>query len=118
MVSRAITRSLRALRLELFQPREIAGFQSGVFISPLPDRVGVKAMSSGKLGSGCAGVELFENRDDLCLGEATFLHVSSPWAVARNSQFQPEPFLHLMSGSRTLLQINSLGATTAELPYT
>ena len=30
-------------------------------------------------------------------GEATFLHVSCPWAVARNSRFQPERFSHLRS---------------------
>jgi hypothetical protein len=48
----------RAFGLELFQPREIAGFQPGIFISPLSDRVGVKAMSSGELRGGRAGEAL------------------------------------------------------------
>src|SRR5580704_9733162 len=96
-----------ALGLELFQPREIAGFEPGISIAPLSNRIGVKAMSSGELGSGRAGVKLFENRDDLCLGEATFLHVSSPWAVARNSQFQPEPFSHLRSIPKRLIAANA-----------
>jgi hypothetical protein len=62
----------RALGLELFRPREIASFLPGIFIAPLPYRVGVKAISSGQLGSGGAGIELFENRNDLCLGERLF----------------------------------------------
>ena len=58
-----------------------------IFIARLPDRVGVKAMSSGELSSGRPGVELFENRNDLCLGEVTFLRVSSPWACSGVNEF-------------------------------
>ncbi len=55
-------------------------------------------VSAGEFGRGRTGVEFLEDGDDLRLGEATFSSRESPWAKARNSRSQPEPFCHLGSG--------------------
>jgi hypothetical protein len=36
--------------------------------------------------------------------------VSSRWAVARNSQFQPEPFSHLRSGAKSNMPLRAARA--------
>src|SRR5580700_8754043 len=54
-------------------------------------------MLAPKLRGGGAGVEFLKDPNDLGFGEASFLHVSLLGPEARNSQFQPEQFCHLMS---------------------
>jgi hypothetical protein len=59
----------RALGFELFEPRQVAGFQAAILFSPEADGIGVDAVATAKLRGGCAGVEFLENPNDLRFGE-------------------------------------------------
>ncbi|MGA8473787.1 MAG: hypothetical protein WB681_01855 [Candidatus Cybelea sp.] len=42
---------MRVLRLELFEPRQIADIEAAVFAAPQPQRIYVNAVFAGELGN-------------------------------------------------------------------
>jgi len=79
-------------RLELLEPYEVAGLQSGVLIAPVADCARVTPCFRASSVAGTAG-ELLENSDDLRFAEATLFHVSllSPKGQTHNFNLRRFP---------------------------
>ena len=83
---------LGVFRLELLEPYEVAGLQSGVLIAPVADCARVTPCFRASFVAGTAG-ELLENSDDLRFAEATLFHVSllSPKGQTHNFNLRRFP---------------------------
>ncbi len=94
---------LRVLGFELLGLSEIARIKARVFVFPEPGRIRMNPMLAAKLRCGRTAIELFENRDDLRLGEATFLQerVSLTGLYARK--------LTTPAGPKSALHVNTEG---------
>lgn len=91
----------------MFQQNKIVGLQSTVPVFPEANSVDVLAVSSREFRCGCTSVQLFENADDLRVGEGSFSReFSRPGFTPENSQ---SPFVRihaLRSGSITAATVN------------